>query len=58
MRKYMRVPDPGGPVSGDNMVPQDILDELKKRGLAPRLSPETLRIDGDSFGIAAGVIWN
>jgi hypothetical protein len=35
----MGIPDPGGPVSGDNMVPEDILDELKKRGLVPRLSP-------------------
>ena len=39
MRRYMGIPDPGGPVSGDNMVPEDILDELKKRGLVPRLSP-------------------
>jgi hypothetical protein len=39
MRRYIGIPDPGGPVSGDNMVPQDILDELKKRGLVPRLSP-------------------
>jgi hypothetical protein len=39
MRKYMGIPDPGGPVSGDGLVPQDILDELKKRGIAPRLRP-------------------
>jgi hypothetical protein len=35
----MGIPDPGGPISGDGMVPQDILDEWKKRGIAPRLSP-------------------
>jgi hypothetical protein len=46
MRKYMGIPDPGGPASGDGMVPQDILDELKKRGLAPRLMP--LPTDMDS----------
>jgi hypothetical protein len=39
LRKYMGIPDPGGPASGDGMVPQDILDELKRRGRAPRLSP-------------------
>jgi hypothetical protein len=39
MRRYMGIPDPGGPISGDGMVPQDILDEWKKRGIAPRLSP-------------------
>ncbi|HEY5095617.1 MAG TPA: hypothetical protein VII69_10905 [Candidatus Eremiobacteraceae bacterium] len=39
MRKYMGIPDPGGPEAGDGMLPQDVLDELKKRGIAPRLSP-------------------
>lgn len=45
MRKFMGIPDPGGPVSGDSMVPQDILDELKKRGLVPRLSPTSTEPD-------------
>ena len=45
MRKFMGIPDPGGPVSGDGMVPQDILDELKKRGLVPRLSPTPTEAD-------------
>jgi len=48
MRKYMGIPDPGGPVSGDSMVPQDVLDELKKRGLVPRLSPTPT--DADKTG--------
>lgn len=50
MRKYMGIPDPGGPASGDGVVPQDIMDELKKRGLAPRLSPtptDADRVDDD-----------
>jgi hypothetical protein len=50
MRKYMGTPDHGGPASGDGLVPQDILDELKRRGLAPRLSPtptDADRVDGD-----------
>jgi len=49
MRKYMGIPDPGGPVSGDGMVPQDILDELKRRGIAPRLSPTPTDADRVDF---------
>ena len=49
MRKYMGIPDPGGPASGDGMLPQDVLDEIKKRGIAPRLSPfKTDANDSDS----------
>jgi len=36
MRKYMGLPDPGGPATGDGMVPADIMDELKKRYTARR----------------------
>jgi len=36
MRKYMGIPDPGGPETGDGMVPTDIMDELKKRYTAKR----------------------
>jgi hypothetical protein len=36
MRKYMGIPDPGGPETGDGMVPADIMDELKKRYTAKR----------------------
>jgi hypothetical protein len=50
MRKYMGMPDPGGPVSGDGLVPQDILDELKKRGLAPRLSHTPTDADSTDAG--------
>jgi hypothetical protein len=50
MRKYMGIPDPGGPPSGDGMLPQDVLDELKKRGLAPRLSPFPSEADGRDAG--------
>lgn len=42
----MGIPDPGGPASGDSMLPQDVIDELKKRGLAPRLSPTPTDADG------------
>jgi len=45
MRRFMGIPDPGGPVSGDGLVPQDVLDELKKRGLAPRLRPTPTDVD-------------
>jgi hypothetical protein len=47
MRRYMGIPDPGGPVSADGMVPQDILDELKRRGIAPRLAPTPTDADSD-----------
>jgi hypothetical protein len=50
MRKYMGIPDPGGPASGDGMIPQDILDELKKRGLGLRLSPRPTDVDGTDAG--------
>ena len=56
MRKFMGIPDPGGPASGDGLVPQDILDELKKRGLAPRLSPtptDADRTDADDEATGA-----
>lgn len=50
MRKYMGIPDPGGPAAGDGMLPQDVLDEFKKRGLAPRLSPRETGPDDAGAG--------
>jgi hypothetical protein len=31
MRKYMGLPDPGGPATGDGELPDDVMAELKKR---------------------------
>jgi hypothetical protein len=31
MRKFMGIPDPGGPATGDGELPDDVMAELKKR---------------------------
>ena len=38
MRKFMGIPDPGGPAAGDSMLPQDVLDEYNKSGITKNIS--------------------
>jgi len=40
MRKFMGIPDPGGPPMGDGELPDDVLAELKKRYTAKRTYDE------------------
>lgn len=48
MRKFMGIPDPGGPEEGDSMLPQDVLDELKKRYTVARASENKSQGDSSS----------
>lgn len=48
MRKFMGIPDPGGPEEGDSMLPQDVLEELKKRYTVARSSQTNTEGDAKS----------